>query len=88
MGKAGIGYFFSKKKKSFKNFFYFKKSSKTCFCILLLLFKEGYTSNSYYFKNSGVASGKYSWQLKSNVNDANKKKTLTQDGYVVEFSVL
>jgi len=70
----GYGYSFSKKQKSFKHlFFHPKKAFNTTFVSCFYCLKNGHTSNSSYFKNVGVPSGKYFWLPKNTIYVANMK---------------
>jgi len=69
------GYSFSKKQKSFKNiFFHPEKAFNTTFVSCFYCLKNGHTSNSCYFKNVGVPSGKYLWLPKNTIYVANMKE--------------
>jgi len=68
------GYSFSKKQKSFKiNFFHPKKAFNTTFVSCFYCLKNVHPSNSCYFKNVGVPSGKYFWLSKNTIYVANMK---------------
>ena len=66
MCNGSYEYSFPKKQKSFKNLFFDpKKAFNTTFVSCFYCLKNGHTSNSCYFKNVGVPSGKYLWLLKA-----------------------